>query len=54
MDERNKKLERYQAAFAQDMEVAYVTLSVDSQRELGELEKTAIKQLRPTTNIIHA
>lgn len=53
MNEHNKKLDRYLSAFAQDIEVAYVNLCINSYQELKELEKTAIKRLRPATNIVN-
>ena len=52
--EHNVRLGRYLSAFAQDIEVAYVALKVNSDQELKELEKETIRFLRPATNIIHA
>ena len=50
MTEHNPKLERYFSAFAQEIEVSYISLMDKSETEILRLENKMIRILRPATN----
>ena len=53
MREHNGDLDRFFSAFERDIEVSYVRLDECSDLELRDLERNAIRTLRPVTNKQH-
>lgn len=54
MNEHNRELDRYFSAFAREIDVACIQMQDKTRRELRQLERKAICNLRPITNIAHS
>lgn len=53
MQEHNEVLARFMSAFWRDIEMSYVQLTGCSKTDIHKLERSAIRALKPRTNVLN-